>query len=47
MQMFEFKQPFEIVYDNGVISFVDVDGNKVVEIDTGLPGDYDDEEEEV
>jgi len=47
MQMFEFKQPFEIVYDNGVISFVDVDGNKVVEIDTGLPGDYDDEEVEV
>jgi hypothetical protein len=34
VQTVEFDKPFELVYNDGVISFVDVDGEIVVEINT-------------
>lgn len=34
VQTVEFDKPFELVYNDGVISFVDIDGETVVEINT-------------
>jgi len=34
MQTVMFDKPFELVYNDGVISFIDIDGETVVEINT-------------
>lgn len=40
----EFTKPFELVYDQGIIKFVDVNGNEVVGIDTDPADDYEEDE---